>query len=143
MGIWSRSASVPQRFIARLAAMCIIKVNLHTRGNHGQDRQLTRTNLLLETGKVRRLRKIFITQQSEAVAGALIDERMAGVEAGLQALQSAKCLESGERSDARQQEERLPDGRSASVRYWHLHPVPRGENYLCWRGCCESSSAQS
>lgn len=48
---------------------------------------LTRTNLLLETGKVRQLRKALQSRSNSAAVRRAIDERLA-VEAGLGALQS-------------------------------------------------------
>lgn len=46
---------------------------------------LTRTNLVLETGKVRRLRKALRSRSNSEAVRLVIDERLA-VEAGLQAL---------------------------------------------------------
>jgi hypothetical protein len=46
---------------------------------------LTRTNLLLETGKVRRLREALRSRSNSEAVRLVIDERLA-VEAGLQAL---------------------------------------------------------
>jgi hypothetical protein len=46
---------------------------------------LTRTNLLLETGKVRRLREALQSRSNSEAVRLVIDERLA-VEAGLQAL---------------------------------------------------------
>jgi hypothetical protein len=46
---------------------------------------LTRTNLLLETGKVRRLRDALQSRSNSEAVRLVIDERLA-VEAGLQAL---------------------------------------------------------
>ena len=48
---------------------------------------LTRTNLLLEAGKVRQLRKALQSRSNSAAVRRAIDERLA-VEAGLGALQS-------------------------------------------------------
>ncbi len=48
---------------------------------------LTRTNLLLETGKVRQLRKALQSRSNSAAVRRAIDERLA-VEAGLGALRS-------------------------------------------------------
>jgi hypothetical protein len=50
---------------------------------------LTRTNLLLETGKVRRLRKALQSRSNSEAVRSVIDERLA-VEAGLQALQDLR-----------------------------------------------------
>jgi hypothetical protein len=47
---------------------------------------LTRTNLMLETGKVRRLREALQSRSISEAVRIVIDERLA-VEAGLQALQ--------------------------------------------------------
>ena len=52
---------------------------------------LTRTNLLLETGKVRRLRKALQSRSNSEAVRRVIDERLA-VEAGLQALQDLRKL---------------------------------------------------
>ena len=52
---------------------------------------LTRTNLLLDTAKVRRLRKALRSQSNSAAVRRAIDERLA-VEAGLQALQALRRL---------------------------------------------------
>jgi hypothetical protein len=46
---------------------------------------LTRTNLLLETGKIRRLREALRSRSNSEAVRLVIDERLA-VEAGLQAL---------------------------------------------------------
>jgi hypothetical protein len=46
---------------------------------------LTRTNLLLETGKIRRLREALQSRSNSEAVRLVIDERLA-VEAGLQAL---------------------------------------------------------
>ena len=50
---------------------------------------LTRTNLLLETGKVRRLRKALRSRSNSEAVRLVIDERLA-VEAGLQALRKLR-----------------------------------------------------
>jgi hypothetical protein len=50
---------------------------------------LTRTNLLLETAKVRRLRKALQSRSNSEAVRCVIDERLA-VEAGLQALQDLR-----------------------------------------------------
>ena len=52
---------------------------------------LTRTNLLLEVAKVRRLRKTLQSRSNSEAVRRLIDERLA-VEAGLQALQDLQKL---------------------------------------------------
>jgi hypothetical protein len=53
---------------------------------------LTRTNLLLEPGKVQRLRKALQSCSNSEAVRRVIDERLA-VEAGLQALQNLRRLE--------------------------------------------------
>jgi hypothetical protein len=50
---------------------------------------LTRTNLLLETGKVRQLREALRSRSNSEAVRLVIDERLA-VEAGLQALRSLR-----------------------------------------------------
>jgi len=50
---------------------------------------LTRTNLLLEVGKVRRLRKALQSRSNSEAVRLVIDERLA-VEAGLQALRNLR-----------------------------------------------------
>jgi hypothetical protein len=50
---------------------------------------LTRTNLLLETGKIRRLRKALRSRSNSEAVRLVIDERLA-VEAGLQALRKLR-----------------------------------------------------
>ena len=52
---------------------------------------LTRTNLLLEVGKVRRLRKVLRSRSNSEAVRRVIEERLA-VETGLEALQSLKTL---------------------------------------------------
>ena len=52
---------------------------------------LTRTNLLLEATKVRRLRKALQSRSNSEAVRRIIDERLA-VEAGLQALQNLRRL---------------------------------------------------
>ena len=52
---------------------------------------LTRTNLLLEVGKVRRLRKALQSRSNSEAVRRVIDERLA-VEAGFQALQDLRKL---------------------------------------------------
>lgn len=52
---------------------------------------LTRTNLLLETGKVRRLRKALRSRSNSEAVRRVIDERLA-VEAGLDALRGLRRL---------------------------------------------------
>jgi hypothetical protein len=52
---------------------------------------LTRTNLLLEVGKVRRLRKALRSRSNSEAVRRVIDERLA-VETGLEALRSLKRL---------------------------------------------------
>lgn len=56
---------------------------------------LTRTTLLLETGKVRRLRKALQSRSNSEAVRRVIDDRLA-VEAGLQALQDLRKLGSPE-----------------------------------------------
>ena len=51
---------------------------------------VTRTNLLLETGKVRRLREALKSRSNSEAVRTVIDERLA-VEAGLQALRRLRC----------------------------------------------------
>lgn len=58
---------------------------------------LTRTNLLLEIGKVRRLRKALRSRSNSEAVRLVIDQRLA-VEAGLQALR--KLRELGDLKDA-------------------------------------------
>jgi hypothetical protein len=50
---------------------------------------LTRTNLLLETGKIRRLRKALRSRSNSEAVRLVINERLA-VEAGLQALRKLR-----------------------------------------------------
>lgn len=52
---------------------------------------LTRTNLLLEVGKIRRLRKVLQSRSNSDAVRRVIDERLA-VEAGLKALRSLRKL---------------------------------------------------
>ena len=52
---------------------------------------LTRTNLLLEVGKVRRLRKALRSRSNSEAVRRVIDERLA-VETGLEALRSLRTL---------------------------------------------------
>jgi len=52
---------------------------------------LTRTNLLLEVGKIRRLRKALQSRSNSEAVRRVIDERLA-VESGLQALQRLRKL---------------------------------------------------
>lgn len=52
---------------------------------------LTRTNLLLETGKIRRLRKALRSRSNSEAVRRVIDERLAA-EAGLEALRSLRKL---------------------------------------------------
>lgn len=52
---------------------------------------LTRTNLLLEVGKVRRLRKALRSRSNSEAVRRVIDERLA-VETGLEALRSLRKL---------------------------------------------------
>jgi hypothetical protein len=52
---------------------------------------LTRTNLLLEVGKVRQLRKTLRSRSNSEAVRRVIDERLT-VEAGLQALQTLRRL---------------------------------------------------
>ena len=74
-----------------LRLLCIISVRpTHFEGAMGRT-ALTRTNLLLETGKVRRLRKALQSRSNSEAVRRVIDERLA-VEAGLQALQDLRKL---------------------------------------------------
>ena len=50
---------------------------------------VTRTNLMLETGKIRRLRKALRSRSNSEAVRLVIDERLA-VEAGLQALRKLR-----------------------------------------------------
>ena len=52
---------------------------------------LTRTNVLLETGKIRKLRKILRSRSNSEAIRLAVDERLA-VETGLQALRTLKRL---------------------------------------------------
>lgn len=52
---------------------------------------LTRTNVLLETGKIRKLRKILRSRSNSEAIRLAVDERIA-VETGLQALRTLKRL---------------------------------------------------
>lgn len=52
---------------------------------------LTRTNLLLEIGKIRRLRKVLQSRSNSDAVRRVIDERLA-VETGLKALRSLRKL---------------------------------------------------
>jgi len=52
---------------------------------------MTRTNLLLETGKVRQLRKALRSRSNSEAVRRAIDERLA-VETGLEALRSLRKL---------------------------------------------------
>jgi len=52
---------------------------------------LTRTNLLLETGKIRRLRKALQSRSNSEAVRRAVDERLA-VETGLAALRSLRKL---------------------------------------------------
>jgi hypothetical protein len=54
-------------------------------------RPLTRTNLLLEVGKVKRLRKALRSRSNSEAVRRVIDERLA-VETGLEALRSLRKL---------------------------------------------------
>ncbi len=54
-------------------------------------RALKRTNLLLEVGKIRRLRKALRSRSNSEAVRRVIDERLA-VEAGLKALRSLRKL---------------------------------------------------
>ena len=56
---------------------------------------LTRTSLLLEVGKVRRLRKALQSRSNSEAVRRVIDERLA-VETGLDALRSLRRLEGPE-----------------------------------------------
>jgi hypothetical protein len=53
--------------------------------------ELTRTNLFLETGKIRRLRNALQSRSNSEAVRRVIDERLA-VEAGLEALRSLRKL---------------------------------------------------
>jgi hypothetical protein len=87
-------------------------------------RALTRTNLLLESGKVQQLRKTLHSRSNSEAVRRVIEERLA-VEAGLGALRTLRELCGPEavfgRAPAKKNE--LTTGRTASVRYGHLHPV--------------------
>lgn len=52
---------------------------------------LTRTNLLLEVGKIRRLRKALQSRSNSEAVRRVVDERLA-VETGLEALRSLRKL---------------------------------------------------
>ena len=52
---------------------------------------LTRTNLLLESGKIRRLRKVLRARSNSEAVRRAIDERLA-IESGLAALQELQAL---------------------------------------------------
>lgn len=52
---------------------------------------LTRTNLILEAGKIRRLRKALHSRSNSEAVRRVIDERLA-VEAGLEALRALRKL---------------------------------------------------
>jgi hypothetical protein len=52
---------------------------------------LTRTNLLLETGKIRRLRRALRSRSNSEAVRRVIDERLA-VEGGLRALRNLRTL---------------------------------------------------
>jgi hypothetical protein len=52
---------------------------------------LTRTNLLLDAGKVRRLRRVLRSRSNSEAVRRVIDERLA-VEAGLRALRLLRSL---------------------------------------------------
>jgi hypothetical protein len=62
---------------------------MHTRGIDGQ--ALTRTNLMLESGKVRQLRKTLHSRSNSEAVRRVIEERLAG-ESGLEALQNLREL---------------------------------------------------
>ncbi len=80
--------AVSQRFLAlrRRILLCIIAPKVTHLGRCSMSRSaLTRTNLLLETGKVRRLRAALQSRSNSEAVRLVIDERLT-VEAGLQAL---------------------------------------------------------
>jgi len=52
---------------------------------------MTRTNLLLDTGKIRQLRKVLRSRSNSEAVRRAIDERLA-VETGLEALRSLRKL---------------------------------------------------
>src|SRR5207248_9966177 len=73
-------------------ALPILIYDAHThRGLTMGRAALTRTNLLLEVGKVQRLRKALQSRSNSEAVRRVIDERLA-VEAGLQALQNLRRL---------------------------------------------------
>lgn len=53
------------------------------------NKRLTRTNLLLETGKIRRLRKVLQSRSNSEAVRCIIDERLAA-EKALEALQELR-----------------------------------------------------
>lgn len=55
------------------------------------NRKLTRTNLLLETGKIRHLRKVLRSRSNSEAVRCIIDERLAA-EKALEALQELRRL---------------------------------------------------
>ena len=70
--------------------LCIIVVEpTHSRFREGA--ALTRTNLLLEIGKVRKLRKVLRSRSNSEAVRLVLDERLA-VDAGLQALRNLRKL---------------------------------------------------
>lgn len=71
--------------------LCIIRVDPTHRVIIVSRTSLTRTNLLLEVGKVRQLRKALQSRSNSEAVRLVIDERLA-VEAGLQALRSLRKL---------------------------------------------------
>jgi hypothetical protein len=87
-------------------------------------RALTRTNLLLESGKVQQLRKTLHSRSNSEAVRRVIEERLA-VEAGLGALRTLRELGGLEdvfgRPSAKRNE--FTTGRTAPIRYGHLHPV--------------------
>lgn len=71
--------------------VCIIALEGTHRGIAMSRILLTRTNLLLEVGKVRRLRKTLRSRSNSEAVRRVIDERLA-VETGLQALRNLRKL---------------------------------------------------
>src|SRR6266436_412479 len=78
-------------FIARLQPVVYNRRRTYTPERTMGRTALTRTNLLLETGKVRRLRKALQSRSNSEAVRRVIDERLA-VEGGLQALQDLRKL---------------------------------------------------
>lgn len=66
-------------------------IQIYTLEVHMRRRSLTRTNLLLEVGKIRRLRKVLRSRSNSEAVRRIIDERLA-VETGLEALRTLRKL---------------------------------------------------